>query len=54
MMLELVIEIFSPEAQLSPEGAELGRRAAAVRDDNWVRSMSTQKLAQTMTRSGAR
>ena len=36
-MLELVTEIFSPEAQLSPEQAELGRWAAAVRDNNWDR-----------------
>jgi hypothetical protein len=53
-MLELVTEIFSPEAQLSPEGAELGRWAAAVTDDNWVRSMSAQKSAQTLTHSGTR
>jgi hypothetical protein len=37
MMLKLVTEIFSPEAQLSPEDAELGRWASAVRDDDWVR-----------------
>ena len=36
-MMALATEIFSPEAQLSPEQAELGRWAAAVRDNNWDR-----------------
>jgi hypothetical protein len=40
MMLEMVTEIFSTEDQLSLEEAELGSWAAAVKDDNWVRSMS--------------
>ena len=37
MMLELVTEIFSPEAQLSPEDAELGRWAMfAVATDGFA------------------